>query len=118
MNKILTAIKMGMRLRRVSKQKKMDAKLCAEFTTTFEKWLPKAASAFTKNELESAVMSYLIGTRRLWVTLYMEDPQCAAWKKNFNLFCTYYKEWTAQEPEALNGFHEWCMINRVKATLI
>lgn len=118
MSKLLTAIKMGVARRRMAKQKVIDAKLCAEFTRTFEKWMPNAASAFTKHELESAVMSYLIGTRRLWCTVYMAQPQCDVWQKNFALFARYYREWVQGEPEAIGGFHEWCMLNRVKATLI
>lgn len=118
MNKLLTSIKMGIARRRMAKQKKIDAELCTEFTRTFEKWMPNAASAFTTNELESAVMSYLIGTRRLWCTIYMAQPQCDAWQKNFALFARYYREWAVSKPEAIGGFHEWCMLNRVKATLI
>ena len=118
MSKLLTAIKMGMAKRRMAKHKAIDAKLCTEFTRTFEKWMPNAASAFTRNELESAVMSYLIGSRRLWCTIYMAQPQCEVWAKNFAVFCRYYKDWINNKPVADGGFHEWCMINRVKATLI
>lgn len=118
MSKLLTGIKMGMAKRRMAKYKAIDAKLCAEFTIIFEKWMPDSASAFTRNELESAVISYLMGSRRLWVTIYMAQPQCDVWQKNFNIFCSYYKDWVTKQPAADGGFHEWCMINRVKATLI
>jgi len=115
---LLTAIKNIMARRRIAKHKLMDARLCARFAVTFEQWMPTAASAFTKQEIDSAIMSYLLGTRRLWATTYMTDHQCDVWKANFNLFSSYYKEWVMNKPNALGGFHEWCMINRVKATLL
>lgn len=118
MSKLLTGIKMGIARRRMAKQKKIDAQLCTEFANTFEKWMPNAASAFTRNELESAVMSYLIGSRRLWCTTYMSQLQCEVWSKNFALFSRYYVEWKQSNPATIGGFQEWCILNRVKATLI
>lgn len=118
MSKLLTAIRMKSARRRMAKQKKMDAQLCTEFSRTFEDWMPNCANAFTTNELESAVMSYLIKSRRLWCTAYMSQQQVDAWDKNFRLFCRYFKEWANDEPVALGGFQEWCIIKRVKATLI
>lgn len=118
MSKLLTGIKMGIARRRMNKQRKIDAQLATEFTSTFEKWMPNMASAFTKHELETAVMSYLIKSQRLWCSVYMNQQQLDAWARNFSLFTRYYKDWHAGHPVANGGFSEWCELNGVKATLI